>query len=253
MNDFQDAAFDNDIKHDRPHVGDDSYPLIISNVTSRKRARPLSNLHPSFSKRVIQATHLFSGTHCEAERKASSTSMDQSDSFQAITTIAAPAAKKRPRSASLHSEAPPRRSTRIAAALSTTNGTHSQSSFIQVSAVYCGMTGNSGRDSVNNSHNNNSGNLAAAVDVTTSTGYAEISPSPSRTSTPDFLSSSSDLDTQSLHVSTASCGMTLINSQGDSVNNLSQTNSAAASDVTTSTGHAEIFQQSLKLMDDSNA
>ena len=115
------------------------------------------------------------------------------------------------------------------------------------------MTGNSGRDSVNNSHNNNSGNLAAAVDVTTSTGYAEISPSPSRTSTPDFLISSSDLDTQSLHVSTASCGMTLINSQGDSVNNLSQTNSAAASDVTTSTGHAEIFQQSLKLMDDSKA
>ena len=90
------------------------------------------------------------------------------------------------------------------------------------------------------------------MDVTTSTGCAEISPSPSRTSTPDFLSSSSDLDTQSLHVNTASCGMTLINFQGDSVNNLSQTNSAAASDVTT-TGHAEIFQQSLKLMDDSNA
>ena len=245
-----------DSKHDRPPDGEVGLFIDPTNthlIAPKKRSRPSSMT--GFSPLGKRHTNFYSGTLGEAELTPVSTS----------TTMPASFKKKRPRSASLLSEAPPRRSTRIAAAHSTANSliTPLGVSFAheitidsltvtsQVSTARCGMTFNNTQgDSVNNLSQNEA---ATASYVTTSTGYAEISPSPSRTSTPGFLSSSSDLDTQSLLVSTASCGMTLINSQGDSVNNLSQTNSAAASDVTTSTGHAEIFQQSLKLMDDSNA
>jgi len=190
--------------------------------------------------------------------------MEQAGSPQVSTALQMPGTKKRRHSAVLHNGAPLRRSTRIAAAHVVTSHliapsiipldlVFSNDSLIvttNVSTASCGMTLiNSQRDSVNNLSQNCS---AAACYATASTGHAEISFSPVRPLTPGLLPSSIAL-VHSLYVSTASCGMTLINSQGDSVNNLSQINSASASDVTTSTGHAEIFQQSLKPMDDSNA
>ena len=253
---------DDDLKHDRPLVGEVDFFIDPTNthlIATKKRSRfslgaggsPLGKRHTQFS----------SGTHCEAELTDDSSSMLSEHLLMDSTSKRVPASKKRARSLVFdRTNVPVRRSVRIATSHSTAaaclGGALSQSFeqfSTQVSTVNCGMTGNSGGDSVNNIAYNNSANSAAASNGTTATSHAEISFSPSRPQTPNFLPSSVVIDTHPLYVSTASCGMTLINSQGDSVNNLSQTNSAAASYATASTGHAEIFQNSLKPIDDSDA
>ena len=222
---LNDTSFDNDSKHDRPPDGEDYIVLIDPRTISRKRARSLCNSFNGLTPRAKKSTHLHSGTHCEAELKVSNPVMEQAGPPQVIMALQMPGTKKRRRSAALPIETPLRRSTRIAAAHDITSDLITPSnisldldflnnSFIDtsnVSTASCGMTLiNSQGDSADNMSQNSS---AAASYATASTGHAEISLNPSSLQTPAFLRSSSVLDTHSLYVSTASCGMTLINPQ----------------------------------------